>query len=105
MKIFIWLFCLKLALLSSDLHAQTLAPLWTDYVEAKAKGEISFLPDFSFADCHFSEKTLPDVSGKRYFHVLDYDAVPADGKYDDLAIQKTIEASPQSLFEAQLKLR
>ncbi|MFC6098892.1 DUF4955 domain-containing protein [Olivibacter domesticus] len=93
MKIFICLFCLKLALLNCNIYAQTLAPLWNDYVAAKAKGETPFLPDFSFAGYHFSEKPLPDVSEIRYFNVLDYGALPDDGKYDDLAIQKAIDAA------------
>jgi hypothetical protein len=53
-------------------HAQKATPLWQDFIEAKKKGTTAILPDFSYAGYHFSEKAIPDVSGKKKFAVTDY---------------------------------
>lgn len=73
--------------------AQKKAPLWEDFVRAKKEGKTPVLPDFSYAGYHFSEKEIPSVTGRRYFKVTDFGAVPNDGKFDDEAIQKTIRAA------------
>lgn len=78
---------------SVSLKQDEVAPLWREYVEARQKGETPFLPDFSYAGYHFSEEEIPDVSGRKYFNVKDYGAVPDDGKYDDAGIQKAIDAA------------
>ena len=76
----------------SHLFAQD-TPLWTDFVQAKAKGTTPVLPDFSYAGYHFSEKEIPAVTNRKYFIVTDYGAVPNDAGFDDDAIQKAIWAA------------
>ncbi|MBB6501228.1 DUF4955 domain-containing protein [Pedobacter cryoconitis] len=73
--------------------AQNVAPLWTDFVQAKKQGKTPVLPDFSYAGYHWSEKNLPDLSGKKVFKVDDYGAIPNDEGYDDDAIQKAVDAA------------
>lgn len=77
-------------------NAQEVAPLWKDFVAAKQTGKTAVLPDFSYAGYHFSEKEIPSVSGKKYFSVTDYGAVPNDDKYDDEAIQKAVDAAEKN---------
>lgn len=72
---------------------QKTAPLWRDFLKARKKGETPFLPDFSYAGYHFSERAIPDVSGRAFFDVTEYGAVPNDKRYDDAAIQKAIDAA------------
>lgn len=74
-------------------HAQKIAPLWKDYVTAKQAGKVPVLPDFSYAGYHWSEKEIPSVTGKKYFKVTDYGAIPNDDKYDDDAIQQAVNAA------------
>lgn len=75
-----------------QINAQQVAPLWTDFVKAKKAGKTPVLPDFSYAGYHFSEKSIPDLSLKKHFNVLDYGAKPNDAAYDDAAIQNAINA-------------
>ncbi len=77
---------------NSAVYAQ-IAHSWTNFVETQKNGTESILSDFSFSGYHFSEKEIPNVSGYRYFNVLDYGAIPNDEKYDDEAIQATIDAA------------
>lgn len=74
-------------------NAQTVAPLWQNFVQARQSGETPVLPDFSYAGYHFSERSLPDLSGKKIFKVTDYGALPDDDKYDDQGIQAAIAAA------------
>ncbi|MFT3827174.1 MAG: DUF4955 domain-containing protein [Chitinophagaceae bacterium] len=78
------------------INAQTVAPLWKDFVTAKKNGTTPVLPDFSYAGYHFSEAVIPDVSGKKYFKVTDFGAVPNDNQYDDAAIQKAVDAAEKN---------
>ncbi|SJZ46583.1 DUF4955 domain-containing protein [Sediminibacterium ginsengisoli] len=92
-----FLFAAGICLASLKPQAQTIAPLWKDFVKAKQSGQVPVLPDFSYAGYHWSEKQIPDVSGRKYFKVTDYGAIPNDAGYDDDAIQKAIlaaEANP-----------
>ncbi|HEX7903208.1 MAG TPA: DUF4955 domain-containing protein [Chitinophagaceae bacterium] len=73
--------------------AQNVTPLWQDFLDAKKNGKTSILPDFSYAGYHFSEKQIPDQSGRKYFTVTDFGAVPNDDKFDDEAIQKAVDAA------------
>lgn len=84
---------LPLLLAGLGLKAQHTAPLWNDFIQAKTTGKPPVLPDFSYAGYHFSEKELPDLSLKKYFKVDDYGAEPNDDKFDDVAIQKAIQAA------------
>lgn len=86
-------------LVNSAVYAQ-IAPSWTNFVETQKNGTESILSDFSFSGYHFSEKEIPDVADYRYFNVLDYGAIPNDGKYDDEAIQATIDAAEATGDEA-----
>lgn len=79
--------------LANTVFAQQSTPLWKDFTDAKAQNKTPVLPDFSFAGYHFSEKEIPDVSKRKYFNVTDYGAIPNDDKFDDEAIQKTIDAA------------
>lgn len=84
-----------LALYSTS-FAQKVSPLWTDFVAAKQTGKTPILPDFSFAGYHFSEKPIPETSGKKVFNVVDYGAKPNDAGYDDEAIQRAIDAAEKN---------
>jgi hypothetical protein len=77
-------------------NAQKVTPLWQDFIEAKEKGTTPVLPDFSYAGYHFSERTIPDVSGKKRFTVTDYGAMPNDGKSDEEGIQAAIDAAEKN---------
>jgi hypothetical protein len=74
-------------------QGQKVAPLWEDFVNAKKSGKTPVLPDFSYAGYGFSEIDIPSVSGKKIFKVDDYGAKPDDDQFDDMAIQKTIDAA------------
>lgn len=82
--------------LCSTTFAQKVSPLWTDFVAAKQTGKTPILPDFSFAGYHFSEKPIPETSGKKVFNVVDYGAKPNDAVYDDEAIQRAIDAAEKN---------
>jgi hypothetical protein len=86
------LFSFSLAALLA-VKAQKTTPLWEDFVRAKKEGKTPVLPDFSYAGYHFSEKEIPSVTGRKYFKVTDFGAIPNDDKFDDEAIQKTIRAA------------
>lgn len=75
------------------LQAQTVAPLWTDFVNARSAGTTPVLPDYSYAGYHLSEKPIPDVSGRPFFDVTHYGALPNDNRYDDAGIQAAINAA------------
>jgi hypothetical protein len=87
------LICLNICLISLASQAQKTAPLWEDFVKAKKSGSTPILPDFSYAGYGFSEIPLPSVSGKKYFKVDDYGAKSNDDQFDDVAIQKAIDAA------------
>src|SRR5688500_16283099 len=74
-------------------NAQAVAPLWKDFEKAKQSGATPVLPDFSYAGYHFSEREIPDMSGKRHFNVTDFGAKPGDSYYDDAGIQAAIDAA------------
>ncbi|MCV9387300.1 DUF4955 domain-containing protein [Reichenbachiella ulvae] len=69
------------------------APIWEEYVADQEAGQISRLPDYSYAGYHFSEEEIPDVSGWTYFDVTDYGADGTDELHDDTAIQAAIDAA------------
>jgi len=94
MKIIISLILSFAVVLSLD--AQEITPLWKDFTTARAQGKTPVLPDFSYAGYHFSEKQIPDVSGKKRFNVLDFGAKPNDNLYDDEAIQSAINAAEKN---------
>lgn len=78
-------------------QAQTVSPLWKDYIEAKRNGKTPVLPDFSYAGYHFSEKPIPDVMNfKKVFRVTDFGAFPNDDKFDDEGIQAAINAAEKN---------
>jgi hypothetical protein len=78
-------------------QAQTVTPLWQDFVQARKTGKTPVLPDFSYAGYHFSEKPIPDVTKtKKIFRVTDYGAKPNDEAYDDAGIQAAIRAAEQN---------
>ena len=85
-------------LLTSFTNAQKVAPLWTEFVEAKKSGKIPVLPDFSYAGYHFSEKKIPDVSQKKYFKVTDFGAKPNDAVSDEVGIQAAIDAAQKNTY-------
>lgn len=87
------LICLNICLISLTVQAQKTAPLWEDFVKAKKSGVTPVLPDFSYAGYGFSEIPLPSVSDKKYFKVDDYGAKSNDDQFDDVAIQKAIDAA------------
>ncbi|TCJ19575.1 DUF4955 domain-containing protein [Flaviaesturariibacter flavus] len=91
MKQFLLLLLLPASALTA--RAQSVTPLWQDFVSAKHTGKTPVLPDFSYAGYHFSEKALPDLRGKKQFNVTDYGAKPDDDVFDDEAIQKAIDAA------------
>ena len=74
-------------------QAQKTAPLWEDFVKAKKSGGTPVLSDFSYAGYGFSEIPLPSVGDKKYFKVDDYGAKADDDQFDDVAIQKAIDAA------------
>ena len=77
-------------------QAQTVTPLWQDFVQAKKSGATPVLPDFSYAGYHFSEKPIPDVTKtSKLFRVTDYGAKPNDAAFDDAGIQAAIRAAEQ----------
>lgn len=82
-----------LSVLLATAYAQRATPLWKDFIESKKNGKTPVLPDFSYAGYHFSEKEIPDVSGRKYFNVKDFGGIPNDEQFDDEAIQKTINAA------------
>jgi hypothetical protein len=88
-----YLFSLLLFTLSLTTKAQPVAPLWQNFVDARQTGGTPTLPDFSYAGYHFSEKAIPDVSGRKFFRVTDYGAKPNDNDYDDQGIQAAIQAA------------
>ncbi len=77
-------------------QAQSVAPLWNDYITAKKSGTTPVLPDYSYAGYHFSEKPIPDVSGRKQFNVKDYGALPNDDQFDDAGIQAAIDAAEKN---------
>jgi len=94
MKKIAFAFVANLAFLFAN--AQKATPLWQDFVAAKEKGTTPVLPDFSYAGYHFSEKIIPDVSGKKKFIVTDYGAIPNDSKSDEEGIQAAINAAEKN---------
>src|SRR5690606_18686962 len=78
------------------IQAQTVVSLWSDYVKDKNEGKVPFLPDFSYAGYHFSEKTIPDVSKRKYFNVVDFGAKPNDDISDEVGIQRAINAAEEN---------
>jgi Domain of unknown function (DUF4955)/Pectate lyase superfamily protein len=69
------------------------APLWNEFVEARAAGQEPTLPDFSYAGYHFCEQPIPDVSNRPRFDVTAFGGAPDDDEFDDAAIQRAIDAA------------
>lgn len=69
--------------------------LWENFVQAKANGEEPILPDFSYAGYHYSEEAIPTVHYKK-FNIVDFGAVPNDGKSDKAALLKAIQAAAKN---------
>lgn len=74
------------------------APSWVDFADSKMNGRMdtSVLLDFSYAGYHFSERSLPDVSGWNTIDVTEHGAVADDEGFDDAAIQSAINAAVSS---------
>lgn len=90
--------CVLILLLGFSISskAQQFTPLWQDFIDAKNNGKTPILPDFSYAGYHFSEKSIPSVSGKKVYNVTDFGAKPNDERFDDEAIQKAIDAAEKN---------
>lgn len=69
--------------------------LWNLYLEAKKKGQKTPVLDFSYVGYKRGEMGIPDVRTKK-FSVVEFGAVPNDGKSDKEAIQKTIDAASEA---------
>src|SRR5687768_501738 len=82
-----------LLIISAFVKAQKTAPLWEEFIQAKASGRTPVLPDFSYAGYHFSEKELPSLSKKKQVNVTDYGALPNDDESDEEGIQAAINAA------------
>jgi hypothetical protein len=88
--------CVLLTLGFVNLLAQSPnCKIWDEFVAARKNGTTSLLPDFSYAGYKFSEQALPSVTYKM-FSVIDFGAVPNDGKSDKAAIQKAIAAAEKN---------
>lgn len=74
---------------------QNVSVLWKEYVQAKENGEEPILPDFSYAGYQYSEVPIPVVDYKK-FNIVDFGAIPDDGKSDKAAIQKAIQAAAEN---------
>lgn len=85
-----------ITLVGSSVKSQSVAPLWNDYMTARKAGTTPVLPDYSYAGYHFSEKPIPDVSGRKQFNVKDYGALPNDDQFDDEGIQAAIQAAEKN---------
>ena len=79
---------------SADDSPET-AATWKQFVAAGESGDEPVLPDFSYAGYRFGEVPIPDVEAQR-FDVTDHGAIPDDGKSDQEAIQKAIDAATAS---------
>ncbi|MEO0793605.1 MAG: DUF4955 domain-containing protein [Verrucomicrobiota bacterium] len=66
--------------------------VWKQYVNDYKAGQPSTLPDYSWAGYKYGTEAIPDVDWKE-FNVVDFGAIPNDGKSDYEAIQKTIRAA------------
>lgn len=64
---------------------------WNDFVQGNSK---NILPDFSYAGYKHGETAPPEANtlGYKVYNILDYGAVPNDGKSDREAFIKLIEA-------------
>lgn len=69
--------------------------VWTNFVKAKKTGQAPNIPDFSFAGYKYGELPIPSPSYKT-FNILDFGALPNDGKSDKKAIQATIAAAERN---------
>jgi hypothetical protein len=86
--------CIVFAVAADEVRSdEPTAPLWQEFVAAKASGDVSALPDFSYAGYHFSEQPLPEVSQRPRFDVTAYGALPDDEKYDEAGIQAAVDAA------------
>ena len=95
----VYLFLTIILGITNVIHAQQKeSPSWLDFAQKKLSGNLSeaILSDYSFSGYHFSEKTIPDVSGWNTLSVLDYGAIANDEIYDDTAIQQAIDAAEAS---------
>jgi polygalacturonase len=62
--------------------------LWKEFV---ADSPSALLPDFSYSGYHHGEKAIPEIKGP-VFNVVDYGAVPNNGKNASAAIQAAVDA-------------
>src|SRR5688500_12233174 len=88
-----YILLITLVITSAVIHAQTVAPAWKDFLQARESGTTPLLPDFSYAGYQFSAAPLPDVSGRKYSNVTEFGAKPNDDQYDDAGIQAAIIAA------------
>jgi hypothetical protein len=70
--------------------------LWDNYKASKKKGTEAILPDFSYAGYKYSEVPIPVINNYKIFNVIDFGAVPNDGKSDKNALLKAIEAAKKN---------
>ena len=66
--------------------------LWDEFVAGRKNGTESTLLDFSYAGYHHGETGIP-APDLKIFNVADFGAVPDDGKDDQDAVQRTIDAA------------
>jgi hypothetical protein len=69
--------------------------LFERFLKARAYGERTELPDYSYAGYHRSEKPLPEITPEthRFFNVSKFGAVPNDGKSDRDALLDALDAA------------
>lgn len=79
--------------LSGPAASQTVAPSWIDFVDGRAEGRETLLPDYSFAGYHFSEKPIPDTASWTQLHVTDFGAIPDDNLLDSAGLQAALDAA------------
>ena len=75
----------------SDTPSATGSKTWKDFAEGNSE---NILPDFSYAGYNHGETAPPDVNklGYKVYNIMDYGAVPNDGKSDRAALIKLLEA-------------
>jgi hypothetical protein len=72
--------------------AADISTLWRQFEQAKQRGSVPTLPDYSYAGYALGEKGIPPVTGRR-FNVTDFGAIPNDNLSDRVAIEKAIRAA------------
>ncbi len=82
-----------LAGLAPAITAQNVAPSWLDFVDGRAAGRETILPDYSYAGYHFSEKSIPETSSWTQLNITDFGAIPDDNLLDIEALQAALDTA------------